>query len=380
MRIDLANPKTRAALAVIFASTVMLAVACSNGADPRLIPTPGPAEPTPAPRPVSIPADEKSHEDRLEWWYYNGHLAAESGPDQGKEFGFHFVIFQTLDDDGASAYAAQFALTDVDAKSHRLDTRLFAGDAVTTTAEVFGLQISDWGLNIGSESHAVQAVMEDGTSLELNLGLKRGSPPVLHAGIGWFAAPTGWSYYYSWPSMPATGNITLDGQDYSVAGTGWFDHQWGDFFALGAPGGWQWMGLQLGDGQTLMVTETRNPDGSADAIFGTWSDGEDTTRSLTDADGIRIEILDTWTSPTTDSEYPSRWRLVVEGLNLDVEIEPVVADQEVDEGIPQAAIYWEGKVSLAGTYRGERIDQPGYVELTGYARPEPVPWRNSSDG
>lgn len=369
------NPTPYIFVAVLFA---LLSVACSNSLELRSIPTPGIAEPTPAPRPVSIPSDEQSHDDRLEWWYYNGHLTADSGSDSSKEFGFHFVIFQTVNDDGEPAYAAQFALTDVEKKNHRLDTRLFAGDAETDTAEIFGLRISDWLLDIDAGSHEFRAVMEDGTALELNLGLDQGSDPVLHAGIGWFAAPTGWSYYYSWPNMPANGNLTIDGQDYSVTGTGWFDHQWGDFFAIGAPGGWQWMGLQLGDGQTLMVTETRNPDGTADAVFGTLSDGAGTTRSLTEADGIRIDVLETWASPDTGAEYLSRWRLVVEGMNLDVEIEPVVADQEVDEGVPTAAIYWEGKVRHRGTFRGEQIDQPGYVELTGYAPPDSIPWRESA--
>ncbi len=349
--------------------------ACSGGIEPRPIPTPGPAEPTPPPRAVSIPADERSHDDRLEWWYYNGHLTAESGADAGKEFGFHFVIFQTIDDDGARAYASQFTLTDVEAKSHRLDTRLFAGNAETATDESFSLQVNDWSLEIRDSSHSIKASMEDGTRLDMTLGLEPGSAPVMHADIGWFAAPTGWSYYYSWPNMPVSGSLTVDGSRFTITGTGWFDHQWGDFFALGAPGGWQWMGLQLGDGETLMVTETRNPDGTQDAVFGTWSDGKGATRSLTESDGIRIDVLDTWTSPDTGGEYPSRWRVVVDGLNLDVEIEPVVADQEVDEGVPPAAIYWEGKVTQTGTYRGRPIEQPGYVELTGYASPEPVPWR-----
>lgn len=379
MRTSFRIPKRRSVLVALAVLIATVAVACSNGTELRPIPTPSAAEPTPAPRPVSIPADERSHEDRLEWWYYNGHLTTETESGETREFGFHFVIFQTLDDEGARAYAAQFTLTDVEGGDHRLDTRLFAGDAETSTAEIFGLQISDWNLSIGSRSHTFSAVMDDGTALELSLDLEQDAQPVLHAGIGWFAAPTGWSYYYSWPNMTATGNLTLDGQQYSVTGSGWFDHQWGDFFALGAPGGWQWMGLQLGDGQTLMVTETRNPDGTPDAVFGTWSDGAGTTRSLTEADGITIEVLDTWTSPNTGGEYPSRWRLVVEGLDLDVEIEPVVADQEVDEGVPAAAIYWEGKVTQTGTYRGEQINQPGYIELTGYAPPDSIPWRDGSE-
>lgn len=351
----------------------VIAIACASGESLRPVPTPGPAQPTPAPRPISIPADERSHEDRLEWWYYNGHLTAEGG----EEFGFHFVIFQSLDDDGAPVYAAQFGLTDVDADEHLLDSRLTAGDAEVSSDDLFGLRVRDWSLDLGPDSHSIRGSIDDRVGLELDLALDPLQEPVRHAGIGWFATPTGWSYYYSWPDMPATGKLTVGGREYSVTGTGWFDHQWGDFFALGAPGGWQWMGLHLGEGQTLMVAEIRNLDGAVEAVFGTWADGPGRTRSLTEADGIRIEVLDTWHSPETGADYPSRWRLAVDGLNLDVEIEPVVAAQEVDEGVPEAAIYWEGKVRVDGAYRGKQIQQPGYVELTGYVNPASIPWRET---
>ena len=60
-------PNSRALIGAAFMLTILFAIACSNGQELLPIPTPGAAEPTPAPRPVSIPADERSHEDRLEW-------------------------------------------------------------------------------------------------------------------------------------------------------------------------------------------------------------------------------------------------------------------------------------------------------------------------
>lgn len=363
----------RKPFAVMVAALLLAAsIACGNGEMPRPIPTPDPAQSTPTPRAIAIPADERSHNDRLEWWYYNGHLIA----DDGIEYGFHFVIFQSLDDAGAPVYAAQMSLTDVEQKEHILDSRLFAGDAEIATDEMFSLQINDWLLQIDSDSHNFSAMTGGGILLELELALDPAEQPVLQAVTGWFASSTGWSYYYSWPDMPATGQLTIGDSQFSVTGTGWFDHQWGDFFALGAPGGWQWMGLHLGEGETLMLAETRDHTGALEAVFGTWSDGDGTIRSLTEADGISIEVLETWQSPNTGGEYPSRWRVIIESLDVDVEVEPVLADQEVDEGVPQAAIYWEGKVRIEGSYEGNEIQQPGYVELTGYVPPSSIPWRN----
>jgi len=45
------------------------------------------------------------------------------------------------------------------------------------------------------------------------------------------------------------------------------------------------------------------------------------------------------------------------GLGLDLEIAPVLADQELDVGTR----YWEGAVVVAGKVAGR-----GYVEMVGY--------------
>ena len=86
-----ASVRLRAVVSAVAVLIAVTAIACGNGETLRPIPTSGPAQPTPAPRSVSIPADERSHDDRLEWWYYHGHLTADSG----EEFGFHSVIFQS---------------------------------------------------------------------------------------------------------------------------------------------------------------------------------------------------------------------------------------------------------------------------------------------
>jgi predicted secreted hydrolase len=348
-----------------------LALSCSNDVAARPIPAPAPAEPTPAPRAISIPADERGHDERLEWWYYNGHLESVSG----EEFGFHFVIFQSLDDEGEPLYAAQFSMADVQAGEHHLDSRVLAGTAAGERDESFVLAVSDWSIEIGPDSHRIIAAGDGGFSIDLTLGREPDRAPVLHNEIGWFEMPAGWSYYYSWPNMPASGTLEVQGREYRVNGTGWFDHQWGDFFTLGAPGGWQWMGLRLGGGETLMITETRNSDGAPADTFGTLADADGHSRPLTEADGIKLEVTETWHSERTGADYPSKWRLEIESLELDLVVEPLIDDQEVDEGIPQAAIYWEGKVTVGGLYGERQIAEQGYVELAGYVQSPVIGWR-----
>ena len=61
--------------------------------------------------------------------------------------------------------------------------------------------------------------------------------------------------------------------------------------------------------------------------------------------------------------YPARWRLRSAKLGLDVEVTPVLANQELFTTVR----YWEGAVDISGTRNGEPLSGRGYVELTGYA-------------
>jgi hypothetical protein len=82
-----------------------------------------------------------------------------------------------------------------------------------------------------------------GNGLMLQLGA--GRAPVLHDTDGWVAfADAGGSYYYSRTRMPTGGTLTIGGETLAVTGSSWFDHQWGDFIAIGG-GGWDWFALNL---------------------------------------------------------------------------------------------------------------------------------------
>jgi predicted secreted hydrolase len=76
---------------------------------------------------------------------------------------------------------------------------------------------------------------------------------------------------------------------------------------------------------------------------------------------VSIEASAHWKSPR-GVRYPSAWRVRVAALQLDLEVHPVLADQEL-AGTPR---YWEGAVDVRGTRAGQGIGGRGYVELVGY--------------
>ena len=360
--------------AVLLAGFLSMGLAaCTAQIESRPVPPAPPVQAFESPRPVTFPRDEGPHADNLEWWYYNGHLVA----DDGVEYGFHFVVFQSLR--GAEAvYAAHLGILDVQGGAHRRDYR-FNTQPPPPEGAALHLAISEWTLDIADGVHAFQAESREESSLSLTL--TPATPPMFHNEIGWMSGPFGWTYYYSWPRMDVQGVLELDGRPRSVTGEAWFDHQWGDFFVMGYPAGWQWMAVQLDDGSALMLNESRGLDGEVTETIGSYMDASGRVTALRDnSDGIRIENLDTWTSPSTGAVYPYGWRVAIESIGVQIEVTPLLEDQEIDEGVPEPAIYWEGKSSVSGYVGGRKVSGRAYVELTGYVQPEPLEWRLESGG
>src|SRR5215212_1148710 len=57
---------------------------------------------------IELPRDDAPHDVLTEWWYYTGHLRA----DDGRRYGFEYVIFQTVRGDFPVVYLGQLAITD----------------------------------------------------------------------------------------------------------------------------------------------------------------------------------------------------------------------------------------------------------------------------
>ena len=77
-----------------------------------------------------------------------------------------------------------------------------------------------------------------------------------------------------------------------------------------------------------------------------------------------MRTVATWKSERTGAVYPSRWIVEVPGEHLDLEIVPLLLDQENRGRIRGAPYYYEGAVEVRGR-DGGKLGR-GYVELTGY--------------
>jgi predicted secreted hydrolase len=327
------------------------------------------------PRAFRLPQDHGPHfEFQTEWWYYTGQLASVDG----RRFGFQLTFFRRGLSPGPppdaglatnQVYFAHFAVTDVAGDRHAFAERVSRGaeGLAGATGAPFGVSVEDWSVSASSaDGSSVRLRAGDG-GLVLDLELRATKPLVAHGDRGLSPksdAPGNASYYAGYTRMAARGRIGVDGSGVEASGEAWFDHEWSTS-ALGPSAvGWDWWSLQLDDGRELMLFEIRRADGGREAASGgTLIPPDGSTRRLL-ATNFETSALGRWTSPHTGAAYPARWRVRVPSEGLELEVRPLVADQELRTRF----VYWEGAVELKGTSRGRAVGGRGYVELTGYAR------------
>ena len=206
----------------------------------------------------------------------------------------------------------------------------------------------------------------------IDLLLRAQRAPVLHDGDGWidFGAAGG-SYYYSRTRLSAQGAVIVGGRRLKVDGTAWFDHQWGDFIAVGG-GGWDWFAINLDDGTDIMLSLVRDRDGGYPLVYGSLVKADGTVRHL-DRDAFSVTVSDHWHSPTTGADYPAGWQVTLPSERLRIDLKPTLADQELDTRPTTGVVYWEGSQRVTASQNGRSISGQAYVELTGYGLPPATP-------
>ena len=326
------------------------------------------------PREFNFPEDHGPHPDyALEWWYYTGNLATSDGRHFGYELTFFRIGLTYSDTQRTSEWAARqmfsahLALTDVESEEFYSFER-YSRDALGLAgadSEPFKVWLEDWSVAATGEAVLPMRLQAAESGIEIDLVLSSEKGVVLNGESGFSRKSNDGqvaSYYYSLTRMPTEGTIAVNGQIQSVRGLSWLDREWSSAQLSDEHVGWDWFALQLSDGRDIM--------------YGVLRPREDSGRpfhlgTIVEADGaytpieqghVQVSVLDRWRSPRGGT-YPSRWRLQIPDIGLDVEITPYVSDQELDTIVR----YWEGAVRIAGTSNGLPVNGNGYVELTGYA-------------
>jgi predicted secreted hydrolase len=330
-------------------------------------------------RDFRFPEDHGPHPAfRNEWWYLTGNLDGAGS----RRFGFEltFFRFSLAPEQAPSAsawrtrqvYIAHLALTDPLNDKFYVAQRFSRGAVGLAGAQhsPFRVWIDDWSLGENPQPQNAQheswlvAAEDDEFALQLSLAAKK--DPVLNGvdGLSQKSARRGnASYYYSISRIEAEGRIRTGTAVHAVSGLAWLDREWSSSALSPEQVGWDWFALQLSDGTELMFYNIRRTDGSQDEhSAGTWITASGESRYLA-RDALHLAVRDEWHSPH-GGIYPAAWHIEVPAFALELDVVPVMQDQELITTVR----YWEGAVDVTGVRAGKAIEGRGYVELTGYAR------------
>jgi len=317
-------------------------------------------------KPIKFPEDEAPHDNILEWWYFNGHLKDAAG----KKYAFMDCLFKTNPSKSTLPFAeylvykkdiyfAHHIVSDIaKQKSYPVIKLLCA-----TTDESF----KDGRLNVHYFSPYPGSFVSEINELEpyhfhiknenMDLHLKARKAPLLEGGKGFLKLNNETTYYYSLTDLKTEGFIIIDGKKIKVTGKSWFDHQWSD--PVHPEVTWDWFSVQL-----------RN---KADLVCLCCKEGNQSTRlaSLMLPNGKTmhtdkvefIDLKDYWTSPQTQATYPLSWQIKIPEFKIDLKTKPLIQGQEMLFGFIN---YWEGPLSISGSFNDKRVSGQGFMELLGY--------------
>ena len=342
------------------------------------------------PRALQFPRDHGTHnEAHTEWWYLTGHATAASG----NVYGFQVTFFRSRVD-GAQALRSRLAAKQLlfahaaitDAKGQKLwhDQRIARWNGeppdqptdIESPGAAYALEhdtavaLRGWSLRrLPNGSYQIR-VKANGFLIELNAlptqayllqgqqGFSRKGPETAQS-----------SFYVSQPQLAVTGRLGLQGQAINIAqGMAWLDHEWNESLLHPEAVGWDWIGMNLDNGDSLTAFRLRRSDGSALWAGGSWraaSKGSDPLGAQIFAPGeVRFEPLRFWTSPLTQARYPVSWSVATPAGTFTVQ--SLIDAQELDSRQSTGTVYWEGLSDLLNT-QGQRVGR-GYLEMTGYAQ------------
>jgi predicted secreted hydrolase len=331
---------------------------------------------------VEFPRDLGPHEEyQTEWWYYTGNLQAEGADGlPGRDFGYQFTIFRRAlaplseipevdkpsEWRSSQIYLAHFTISDIQENEFYTAERFSrdGADLAGAQADPYQVWLEDWSATeVAPGKVRIQAKTAD---VSLDITLTETLPPVLHGegGLSQKGPEAGnASYYYSIVQQETAGQLAIGEEIHEVQGLSWKDHEYSTSALSPGSIGWDWFSLQLDNGTALMLFQIRREDGSIEPFSsGSFIDSDGTVQGLNHEEWM-LEVLDTWESPVTGAEYPASWRLRIPALDLELEGQPMMANQELN----LSTIYWEGASEFSGSLAGDPVTARGYVEMTGYA-------------
>ena len=330
----------------------------------------------------SFPRDHGSHPTfRTEWWYFTGHLWNLDG---SRRFGYQLTFFRQatppshkstgkseVQSSGSSAwrsdqiFLAHATLTDEIGKRFLVSERLNRAGLVAGAAEDH-LAVFNESWKAEQDDSGLIRLHLSVQGAVLDLTMQAPATPVIFGEDGVSrkgAEPTAASHYLTFPRLPASGTLKLpNAAPIRVSGRTWMDHEFSSNQLSADQIGWDWAGIQLREGRSLMVYRMRRKDGSQDP-FSSLTEVDAKGRITRSTRDFKVSENGSWTSPRSNTRYPQP--MTFEAWGERFTLVPLLQDQELRTDRSTGITYWEGACRvLDGS--GKEIGD-AYLEQTGYA-------------
>jgi len=329
------------------------------------------------PRVLNFPRDHGAHpEFRTEWWYLTGWLGSGTNAT-----GFQITFFRSRTQhspDNPSRFAPTQLLFAHAALAMPEEGKLRHADVagrVGTAGVAFNnadtkLYLANWTM-ARTENDRYQFYIPADTFTIL-LEAVPSQTPILRGNRGFSAkgsSPELASYYYSRPQLDVTAQIEIKDKSSKIkqtslikhTGVGWLDHEWSSSLLMSGAVGWDWIGINLLDGGSIMAFRIRDQAGKA--LFNEWDRRDQKGRVLERHSNADWEVVGQWSSPRSFANYPIGFLIRVG--NQEFRLQTLMQDQEVDARASTGGFYYEGAVQMS---HHQVVIGRGYLELTGYSQ------------
>jgi predicted secreted hydrolase len=269
---------------------------------------------------------------------------------------------------------AHAALTDLATGKTYFSQRLGGGAIGISNVASDSLDASsgDWTVDsIGGRLVLRFSLQRDSTTTPISIRILTGDLPK-----PWLQGKQGFSkkatckscasMYYSMPriSLDATVNEASTAPR-RLHGLAWMDHEFMSNSLADDQVGWDWLGLMLKDGRSLMLFHLRSKDDTRAFASGGVLRGVD-KKVLEEKDFSLIPIR-YWKSKSSGAQYPTSWHLRIPSEAIDIILTArtnyceVGFDSATSTDRGASLNYWEGPVASSDE------SAVGYLEMTGYA-------------
>ena len=325
-------------------------------------------------KPITFPKDELKHENIIEWWYFNGNLEDENG----NEYSFMNCLFKTNPKKINLPFVKKMPLKDYyfshhlvsDIKNKKFESYIHPLILVSkdsfTREKLFinyvALPVINY-INFCIEEIDDFKYRVKTDSFDLILTSRK--KPLLADESGFLNPGTAYeNYYYSLTDLETEGTINVNKKHVKVKGKSWMDHQWADT-PYEKHVKWNWFSIQLDNNTQIMCYELTLKERKV--YLANLINSQNQCKYTHEV--IITPVDKVWKSKKTGAEYPLTWNIQIPSWKVDLNIEPLVENQEMIFSIIN---YWEGPIGISGKIYNRETKGKGFMELVGY--PIKKPW------